>query len=91
MGELRYAQELATCGYEDEITRDTAWRTRDGRLVAIRDMTDQHLLNTIRVLRRRSPIGTAFKTSGVRRRRWINAMANEAYERGLSLDELGEN
>lgn len=33
------------------ITRDTLWKTQDGRLVAIREMTDSHLLNTLRVLR----------------------------------------
>jgi hypothetical protein len=32
-----------------EITRDTLWRTKDGTLVAVKNMDDQHLLNTIRV------------------------------------------
>lgn len=47
-------------------------------------------MNTIRVLRNMSPIGTTFKTAPETRRRWINAMANEAYERGLQIDELTE-
>ncbi len=70
------------------VTRDTLCKTRDGRYIAIKDMDDHHLLSTIRVLRRMSPIGTVFRTTSVKRRRWINAMANEAYSRGLSLDEL---
>lgn len=70
------------------ITRDSIWRTQDHHRVAIKDMDDKHLLNTIRVLRDMSPLKTKFRTSAVRRRNWINAMANEAYSRGLILDEL---
>lgn len=73
---------------EGEITRETVWRTKDGMRIAIMDMANSHLLNTIRVLRNMSPIGTTFKTTDERRRRWVNAMANEAYLRGLSLDTL---
>lgn len=75
---------------DDLITRDTLWRTREGQLVAIKDMGDQHLLRTIRVLRQMSPIGTRFKTTPERRRHWVNAMANEAYRRHLELDPLEE-
>lgn len=73
-----------------EFTRDSQWRTKEGRFVRIRNMTDQHLLNTIRVLRDMSPIKTKFKTTPERRRRWLNVMANEAYERGLQIDPLTE-
>lgn len=31
----------------------TTWTTRDGTVLQIRDMTDQHVINTIRFLRRR--------------------------------------
>lgn len=62
----------------------------DGHLIAIKDMEDRHLLNAVRVLRNMSPIGTKFKTSDVSRRAWVNAMANEAYARGLQLDPLTE-
>lgn len=77
-------------GDEELITRDSIWTARNGQRIAIRDMTDSHLLNAIRVLRNMSPIGTTFKTTDVRRRMWVNAMANEAYARGLWLDELIE-
>ena len=30
------------------------WKTRDGRLIRVRAMTDEHLTNTIRYLRRRA-------------------------------------
>jgi hypothetical protein len=53
-------------------------------------MTDSHLLNTIRVLRGKSPIGTTFKCDDVLRREWLNVMANEAYARGLKIDDVDE-
>lgn len=31
----------------------THWRTRDGRVVAIREMSDDHLRNTIKMLKRK--------------------------------------
>jgi hypothetical protein len=63
---------------------------RNGRQVSIQQMTDDHLLNTIRVLRNASPVGTIVKTAHVRRRQWLNVMANEAYDRGLSLDPVND-
>ena len=75
---------------DDQITSTTEWTCADQRRVRICDMTDQHLLNTIRVLRRMSPLGTIFRTTPERRRQWVNAMANEAYARGLTLDALQE-
>lgn len=80
--------ELFDLQADESLTRDSVWTTRDGKRVAIRDMGDQHLLNTIRVLRAMSPVGTKFRTTPERRRQWVNAMANEAYARGLALDEL---
>ena len=73
-------------GEPPEITRETEWRTREGRRVRIADMDDHHLLATIRVLRGKSPIGTTVTVDDVRRRDWINAMANEVYRR-LTLEE----
>lgn len=75
---------------DSEITPDSLWRTQDGKLVAVRKMGDRHLLNTIRVLRDMSPIGTQVKLTAERRRRWLNVMANEAYERELEIDPLTE-
>lgn len=75
----------------DDVTRDSIWRTKDGRLVAIKDMQDSHLLNVIRCFRDMSPHGTKVVAGdAARRRQWVNALANEAYRRGLSLDELTE-
>lgn len=72
----------------DEITRETEWLTQDKRRIRICDMGNRHLLNTIRVLRNMSPIGTKFAGTDVRRRQWLNAMATEAYLRHLKIDEL---
>lgn len=74
----------------EQITRDSIWVTRDKQHIAIKDMRDEHLLNTIRVLRGISPIGTTFSTTDERRRRWINAIANEAYLRKLEIDPLSD-
>lgn len=68
-----------------ELSRESIWRCMDGRRVAIKDMTDSHLLNTIRVLDDRSPVGTVYKCTPERRRQYLNVMANEAYRRGLEL------
>lgn len=75
---------------EEGFNGDTYWRTQDGKYVRIKDMSDSHLLNTLRVLRAMSPIGTQFKTTSERRRRWVNAIANEVYKRGLQIDPLVE-
>lgn len=32
------------------------WVTRDGREISIREMTDEHLVNTLRMLRRNAPV-----------------------------------
>jgi hypothetical protein len=48
--EWELAREADLLGLEPE---DGYWRTQDGRVVRIRDMTDQHLRNTILMLRRR--------------------------------------
>jgi len=72
------------------ITRESIWTTQTGECVAIKDMTNDHLLNLIRCFRNMSPIGTRLKTKPSRRRQWVNALANEAYTRGLKLDDLTE-
>lgn len=66
----------------DPSVENPVWRTKDGVDVAVSEMGDSHLLNTIRVLRGISPIGTLFSTTLARRRRWVDVRANEAYFRG---------
>lgn len=73
-----------------ELTPDRIWTTREGKKIPVSQMSDSHLLNTIRMLRGMSPIGTVFRTTPERRRDWINCLANEAYARGLELDPLKE-
>jgi hypothetical protein len=75
----------------DEVTRESWWRTADGRRVQVKNLENAHLLNIIRCLRDMSPLGTKVApTDPVRRREWVNVLANEAYSRGLRLDELTE-
>jgi len=74
-----------------EITRDSIWQTKDGQRIAVKNLEDSHLLNIIRCFRNMSPHGTkVMPSTPSRRRMWVNAMANEAYRRGLKLDELTE-
>ena len=73
------------------ITRDTLWCTATGRILAIKDMEDSHLLNCIRCFRGKSPEGTRVTpTDPVVRMEYLNVMANEAYRRGLALDPVDE-
>ena len=74
----------------EPLTRDSIWTTKDKQRVPICCMTDSHLLNTINVLRGKSPIGTKFICDDVRRREWLNVMTNEAYARGLTIEEVDE-
>jgi hypothetical protein len=71
------------------IHEDSIWITRIGMRVPVKQMEDSHLLNTIRVLKSESPIGTRFNCSDEDRQLWIEVMMAEAARRGLFLD--GEN
>lgn len=53
MGE--YEEHYALCNPSPPKPTTTVWVTRDGQQVAVRDMSDQHLVNTIRMLRRKAP------------------------------------
>ena len=68
------------------LSRESPWRCKDGAVVFVKDMTDGHLLNTIRVLQGKSPHGTTYKTTEERRKEWTQVMCNEAYRRGLSVE-----
>jgi hypothetical protein len=73
---------------EEPLSSDSIWTTKERQRIPIYKMGDSHLLNTIRVLRGKSPIGTTWSGDNVRRREWLNVMANEAYSRGLSIEEV---
>lgn len=68
------------------IDRNTVWVTKDGQKVSIKNMTDIHLLRTIRVLLGESPIETTFRATAERRKQFIQVMCNEAHRRRLSLE-----
>lgn len=74
----------------DPISRTSYWVTKEHKRIRVYEMEDSHLLNSIRVLRGKSPIGTIWSGDNVRRREWLNVMANEAYARGLSLEEIDD-
>ena len=68
------------------LSRESPWRCKDGAVVFVKDMTDGHLLNTIRVLQGKSPHGTTYRTTEECRKEWTQVMCNEAYRRGLSVE-----
>lgn len=95
MSEGEYQEMMGlidNAGQEDRepIDQDSVWVTREKQHIPIYKMTDHHLLSTIRVLRGKSPLGTTWKGDNVRRRGWLNAMANEAYSRGLTIEDVDE-
>jgi hypothetical protein len=75
---------------DDLPTRHSKWLTMDKKKIAVKDMTDSHLLNTIRVLRGHSLKHTLWCGPVEMRRHWLNVMANEAYRRKLEIDPLTE-
>lgn len=69
--------------------RDLAWATKDGELIAINEMEDQHLVNCINLLRRKiAGAKLVFgKTSlSLLTLQYLEAEANE---RGLDHEDLG--
>lgn len=73
------------------VTRESIWVTAAGRRIPVYDLEDGHLLNIIRCFRDKSPHGTkVYPRDPVRRREWLNVLANEAYSRGLTLEEVDE-
>lgn len=42
------------------MSRAVTWKTKDGRVVRVREMDDAHLMNTIAFLRRRAPLRALF-------------------------------
>jgi len=65
-----------------DVPEYTVWRTKDGRLVPLVEMTADHLRRAIQVLRGKSPLGTTFRTSADRRVAWVQAMVDELQRRG---------
>ena len=89
--ERRYAEWDGEGNLDPEPpNRDSIWTTSSKKRLPISAMDDHHLLATIHVLRGKSPIGTVWNGDLIRRRGWLNAMANEAYSRGLTIPEVDE-
>lgn len=62
-----------------------------GKRIPVHELEDSHLLNIIRCFRNKSPHDTqVFPRDAVQRREWLNMLANEAYSRGLNLEEVDE-
>lgn len=88
MADYYIEQQIGDEFARPQVTRESIWTTATGRRVAIKDMEDSHLLNIIRCFRDMSPHGTRVApTDPAMRRHWVNALANEAYRRGLTLEE----
>jgi hypothetical protein len=89
-----YAREDSELGQHENrepITPDSVWMTAKGDRIRVRDLEDGHLLNIIRCFRNKSPHGTqVYPRDPVYRREWLNVLANEAYSRGLTLEEPDE-
>lgn len=69
--------------------RDLAWATKNGELIAVNEMEDQHLINRINLLRRKiAGAKLVFgKTSlSLLTLQYLEAEANE---RGLNHEDLG--
>lgn len=68
------------CGYNDEYRPILYWKTKDNRLIAIRDMTTSHLINTIKFLKR--------QIDGSAHDDWcydnISSMENELKQRNIN-------
>ncbi len=61
----------------------TVWVTQERERVPVVEMTDKHLLCTIRMLRGRSPHGTTWHARPATKQKWLDVLTEEAYRRGL--------
>lgn len=49
------------------LAQNNTWTTRDGRKIKVRDMTDKHILNCMKIVGEDDPWFTVFKTELNRR------------------------
>ena len=81
---LQVKEKMLQVDYGD-LDPNPLWTTMTRQRIPVKNMVDTHLLNIIRVLHGRSPIGTRWVGTDERRAWWIEVLTNEAKRRGLLL------
>lgn len=86
----------ATTLHDSVVVDTTVWKAQDGRRIALVDMADSHLKNTLRFIQRKQAEDALLDTKGDAaviaqvaeriRKVWETAMLAEAARRGLVIE-----
>jgi hypothetical protein len=67
--------------FERALSGEVQWRSRDGRLTAVKDMATTHIHHTVNMLNGQSPKGTTYRCDDMTRANWLEIFKIEMEKR----------
>lgn len=67
--------------FERALSGEVQWKSRDGRLTAVKDMATTHIHHTVNMLKGQSPKGTTYHCDDLTRANWLEIFKIEMEKR----------